>query len=88
MTERRRADLFSQESLSVKEIQELYGFSYSSASKLVGKIKAKSDRLGIRGRVHIKDYELYFGSSPENKQPEKEKELFKFGHYYGGGVSV
>ena len=92
MAEERRRQILSQECLSIKNIQELYdGISYSTAVKLMNRIRNKSDRLKIAGRVHIQDYLDYFNlqrptetvSSEEKKPMEEKKEVFRFGKYYG-----
>lgn len=92
MTEERRRQILSQECLSIKNIQELYDdISYSTAVKLMNRIRSNSDRLKIAGKVHIQDYFDYFKlqrptetvSSEEKKPMEEKKEVFRFGRYYG-----
>ena len=61
MTDKRRAEIFSKETISTKELAELYGVCLSSASQLMQRIKRSGDRLNIRGKIHVKDYLTFIG---------------------------
>ena len=61
MTDKRRAEIFSKETISTKELAELYGVCLSSASQLMQRIKRNGDRLNIRGKIHVKDYLTFIG---------------------------
>lgn len=56
MTQQERMDIFSKEIITIKDIQNLFDISYSSAAGIIRSIKAKKDRLNIAGAVHIQDY--------------------------------
>jgi hypothetical protein len=57
MTEERRREIFSKEALTIKDVQELYDVSYSSAALLIRNWKrVAGDRIKIQGRIHIEDY--------------------------------
>ena len=59
MTEERRKQIMSQEALSINDISELYGVSYSQAATLIRRWKRQAgDRLSIQGRIHILDYKI------------------------------
>lgn len=48
------------EVIKVKDMQEILGgASYDTACKKIREVKAVSDRLGIRGVIHRKDWEDY-----------------------------
>ena len=57
MTEARRREIFSQEAISTKDLQELLGVCKSSASTIMGDIKAVvGDRLNVKGKILVEDY--------------------------------
>lgn len=60
MTYEQREDIFSKEYLSISDIQSLLGLTYQDAAKTIRNIKRKTDRLGIRGKIHIQDYFDYY----------------------------
>ena len=47
--------------LSIKDFMRLFGLSYQMAARLMRKVKAHGDRLGLAGKIHIADYNKYFG---------------------------
>lgn len=56
MTYAMREEIFSKEYLSIEDIQELLGMSYDDAARTIRNIKRRTDRLGIRGKLHVQDY--------------------------------
>ena len=60
MTIEERQFIFSKDSLNIHDIEKLLGVSYGEAGKIIRDIRAKSDRLGIQGMVHVQDYIDYF----------------------------
>ena len=65
MTYAMREEIFSKEYLSVKDIQELLGLHYQDAARTMRNIKRRTDRLGIRGKLHVQDYLDYFEIPPD-----------------------
>lgn len=73
MTYAMREEIFSKEYLSIKDIQELLGMKYQDAAKTMRDIKRRTDRLGIRGKIHVQDYLDYFKIPPDRYvKPEDE----------------
>lgn len=60
MTYAQREEIFSKEYLTIADIQELLGLKYQDAARTVRNIKRRTDRLGIRGKIHVQDYFDYF----------------------------
>lgn len=62
MTYSRRAEIFSKECLTIKDIQDLFEVGYDDAAKIIRDIKrslkfaGKKLRLDINGRLHVQDY--------------------------------
>lgn len=56
MTYSEREQIFSKDYLTIADMQELLGLSYGDAARVIREIKRKSDRLGIKGKVHVQDY--------------------------------
>lgn len=65
MTYAMREEIFSKEYLSIGDIQELLGMSYDDAARTIRNIKRRTDRLGIRGKLHVQDYLDYFQIPPD-----------------------
>ena len=65
MTYAEREEIFSKEYLSIKDIQELLGLSYNDAARTIRNIKRRTDRLNIRGKIHVQDYLDYFQIPPD-----------------------
>ena len=65
MTYARREEIFSKEYLSIGDIQELLGLHYQDAARTMRNIKRRTDRLGIRGKLHVQDYLDYFQIPPD-----------------------
>jgi hypothetical protein len=72
MTYARREEIFSKEYLSIKDMQELLGMKYQDAAKTMRDIKRRTDRLGIRGKIHVQDYLDYFKIPPDRYVKPKE----------------
>ena len=73
MTYAMREEIFSKEYLSIKDMQELLGMKYQDAAKTMRDIKRRTDRLGIRGKIHVQDYLDYFQIPPDRYvKPEDE----------------
>ncbi len=60
MTYAQREEIFSKEYLTIEDIQSLLGMGYQDAAKTIRNIKRRTDRLGIRGKIHVQDYFDYF----------------------------
>lgn len=65
MTYAMREEIFSKEYLSIGDIQELLGLHYQDAARTMRNIKRRTDRLGIRGKLHVQDYLDYFQIPPD-----------------------
>lgn len=71
MTYAEREFIFSKDYLTIADLQKLLGLSYNDAATMIRNIKRKTDRLGIRGKLHVQDYLDYYGLSAERyKQTE------------------
>lgn len=73
MTYEQREDIFSKEYLSISDIQSLLGLTYQDAARIIRNIKRKTDRLGIRGKIHVQDYFDYFNIKTERYSCVKKK---------------
>ena len=69
MDYKRRAEIFSKEALTINDVAELTGRSYSAASKIMRDWKRRSDRLNVDGVIHILDYFLVMGIDPKEPGP-------------------
>lgn len=65
MTYAMREEIFSKEYLTIGDVQELLGMSYDDAARTIRNIKRRTDRLGIRGKLHVQDYLDYFKIPPD-----------------------
>ena len=65
MTYAKREEMFSKDYLSIGDIQELLGLHYQDAARTMRNIKRRTDRLGIRGKLHVQDYLDYFKIPPD-----------------------
>lgn len=74
MTYAMREEIFSKEYLSIGDIQELLGMSYDDAARTIRNIKRRTDRLGIRGKLHVQDYLDYFQIPPDRYVKPMEAE--------------
>ena len=63
MTYLERERIFSKDTITTMELQELLGYtSLSQASQKMQEIKrAVGDRLGVKGKIHTEDYFEFFG---------------------------
>ena len=78
MTYAEREEIFSKDYLSITDIQSLLGLSYQDAAKTIRNIKRKTDRLGLRGKIHVQDYLDYFNLSADRyvrpmDEPDEQK---------------
>ncbi len=73
MTYAMREEIFSKEYLSIEDIQELLGLHYQDAARTMRNIKRRTDRLGIRGKLHVQDYLAYFQIPPDRYVKPKEE---------------
>lgn len=73
MTYAMREEIFSKEYLSIEDIQELLGLHYQDAARTMRNIKRRTDRLGIRGKLHVQDYLDYFQIPPDRYVKPKEE---------------
>ena len=73
MTYAMREEIFSKEYLSIEDVQELLGMSYDDAARTKRNIKRRTDRLGIRGKLHVQDYLDYFQIPPDRYVKPKEE---------------
>lgn len=73
MTYAMREEIFSKEYLSIEDVQELLGMSYDDAARTIRNIKRRTDRLGIRGKLHVQDYLDYFQIPPDRYVKPKEE---------------
>lgn len=60
MTYAEREEIISKEALSIDDMSKLLGVGYHEAAKIIRNIKRRTDRLGVKGRIHIQDYFDYF----------------------------
>lgn len=51
--------ILEKEVLNVEDIKTIFGVGKNLAYKTIRQIKSVSDRIGIVGKVHRKDYEDY-----------------------------
>ena len=65
MTYAEREEIFSKEYLTIADIQSLLGLKYQDAAKTIRNIKRQTDRLGIRGKIHVQDYFDYYQISTD-----------------------
>lgn len=63
MTYAEREKILAKDYLTIADIQELLGLSYQDAAKTIRNIKRRTDRLKLRGKIHIQDYLDYFDLS-------------------------
>ena len=72
MTYAEREKIFSKEYLTIEDISTLLGMGYQDAAKTIRNIKRRTDRLGIRGKIHIQDYLDYYQISVDRYSKPKE----------------
>ena len=61
MTLQEREDIFSKECLGIKDIMELFGIAYPTASEWIRKAKLRLSfkqelRVNMQGKIHTLDY--------------------------------
>ena len=57
--------LTKQQFLTIADLQKIFDCGLSSAQKIMREIKTKSDSLKIKGKVTVKDYEIWFNGKKE-----------------------
>lgn len=55
-TPQRREEILSKDFLGISDVMELLGVDRGKAGAIIKKVKYKSDRLGIQGKIHLQDY--------------------------------
>ena len=65
LTPELRKEIFSKDYLGIRDMQMLLGCSYWDAAKVIRKIKRTTDRLTVRGKVHVQDYLDFFKLPPD-----------------------
>lgn len=63
MTYADRERILSKDVITTSELAELLNVTVSQASQIASAIKRNSDRLKIRGKIHVQDYLDYFNIS-------------------------
>lgn len=75
MTYEEREAIFSKEVLDLDDVMKLFDISRNEASRLMNAIRLKvGDRLGIKGKLHVEDYLLYFDIPSADRYSRKKKE--------------
>ena len=75
MTYAEREEIFSKEYLTIADIQSLLGMKYQDAARTIRNIKRRTDRLGIRGKIHVQDYFDYYQISTDRyTKPEEDEQ--------------
>lgn len=68
-----REAIFSKDYLSIADIQELLGLTYQDAARTIRDIKRRTDRLGIRGKIHTQDYFDFYDIPTDRYTKPKEE---------------
>lgn len=67
-----REEIFSKDYLTIRDIEILLGTTYQVAARLMRQIKFKTDRLGLRGKIHIEDYFDYYNITDRQRYLKQE----------------
>lgn len=67
MTYARREEIFSKETMSIKEFGEIMNLSYQMAARLIREIKRKSSRPQIQGVLFMEDYFDYYNITDKQR---------------------
>ena len=67
-----REEIFSKDYLTIRDIEILLGTTYQVAARLIRQIKFKTDRLGMRGKIHIEDYFDYYNITDRQRYLKQE----------------
>lgn len=79
MTKEERENIFAKECLTIEDVEKLYEVSKNTAAAEIRKmkdnlrLKGKSLRLEIVGKIHIADYLDYIGASGDRYSIKEEK---------------
>lgn len=60
-----REKIFSKDYLTIEDVEALLGLQYQDAARVIRNIKRKTDRLRIRGKIHVQDYLDYYNLSAD-----------------------
>lgn len=74
MTYARREEIFSKETMSIKEFGEIMNLSYQMAARLIREIKRKSSRPQIEGILLIEDYFDYYNINDKQRYFKGERQ--------------
>ena len=69
-----REEIFSKDYLTIRDMEILLGTTYQVAARLIRQIKFKTDRLGLRGKIHIEDYFDYYNITDRQRYLKQEVE--------------
>lgn len=72
MTYTEREAIFSKDYLTIGDMMVLLGTTYQVAARLIRQIKFKTDRLGLRGKIHIEDYFDYYNITDRQRYLKQE----------------
>lgn len=67
-----REEIFSKDYLTIRDMEILLGTTYQVAARLIRQIKFKTDRLGLRGKIHIEDYFDYYNITDRQRYLKQE----------------
>ncbi len=61
-----RAEIFEKKQfINIADLQTIFDCGLNTAHKIMREIKAKSDSLKIKGKVTVKDFEIWFNGKNE-----------------------
>lgn len=67
MTYARREEIFSKETMSIKEFGEIMNLSYQMSARIIREIKRKSSRPQIQGVLFMEDYFDYYNITDKQR---------------------
>ena len=67
MTYARREEIFSKETMSIKEFGEIMNLSYQMAARVIRDIKRVSNRPQIQGVLLVEDFFDYYGITDKQR---------------------
>ena len=72
MTYAEREAIFSKDYLTIKDVAALVGTTYQVAARLMRQSKFKTDRLKVRGKLHVEDYFEYYHITDRQRYLKQE----------------
>lgn len=61
-----RAEIFEKKQfINIADLRNIFDCGLSTAQRLMREIKTKSDSLKIKGKVTVKDFEIWFNGKKE-----------------------